>query len=466
MHTIKNYIAQHKERFLNELLDLIRIPSISADSAYKASVLKTADAVKSSLEKAGCDFVELCETPGYPIVYGEKIIDKTLPTVLVYGHYDVQPPDPLDLWDSPPFEPVIKKNPLHPEGAIYARGACDDKGQLFMHVKALEYMTATQQLPCNVKFMIEGEEEVGSKSLSWFVPRNKEKLANDVILISDTGMIANDVPSITTGLRGLSYVEVEVTGPNRDLHSGLYGGAVANPINILAKMIAALHDEDNHITIPGFYDKVEELSEEERQFMGKAPFSLNAYKKALNIEDVYGEKGYTTNERNSIRPTLDVNGIWGGYIGEGAKTVIPSKAYAKISMRLVPNQDWEEITQLFAKHFETIAPKGVKVLVKPHHGGKAYVTPIDSVGYRAASEAYKQTFGKTPIPQRSGGSIPIVALFEQELKSKTILMGFGLDSDAIHSPNEHFGVWNYLKGIETIPWFYNFFNELYTKEKQ
>ena len=460
MNSVKSYIQEHKDRFLNELIELIKIPSISADSRYKPDVLKTAEAVKKSLEQAGCDRVELCETPGNPIVYGEKIIDKNLPTVLVYGHYDVQPPDPLDLWDSPPFEPVIKTTELHPEGAIFARGACDDKGQMYMHVKAMEYMAANNQLPCNVKFMIEGEEEVGSKSLSWFVPRNKEKLANDVILISDTGMIANNVPSITTGLRGLSYVEVEVTGPNRDLHSGLYGGAVANPINVLTKMIASLHDENNHITIPGFYDKVIELSSEERAFMAKAPFSLEAYKKALNIEDVYGEKGYTTNERNSIRPTLDVNGIWGGYIGEGAKTVIASKAYAKISMRLVPDQDWEEITNLFTKHFEALAPKGVRVKVSPHHGGRAYVTPIDSIGYQAASKAYEQTFGKVPIPQRSGGSIPIVALFEQELKSKTILMGFGLDSDAIHSPNEHFGVWNYLKGIETIPWFYKYFTEL------
>ena len=460
MNSVKSYIQEHKDRFLNELIELIKIPSISADSRYKPDVLKTAEAVKKSLEQAGCDRVELCETPGNPIVYGEKIIDKNLPTVLVYGHYDVQPPDPLDLWDSPPFEPVIKTTEPHPEGAIFARGACDDKGQMYMHVKAMEYMAANNQLPCNVKFMIEGEEEVGSKSLSWFVPRNKEKLANDVILISDTGMIANDVPSITTGLRGLSYVEVEVTGPNRDLHSGLYGGAVANPINVLTKMIASLHDENNHITIPGFYDKVIELSSEERAFMAKAPFSLEAYKKALDIEDVYGEKGYTTNERNSIRPTLDVNGIWGGYIGEGAKTVIASKAYAKISMRLVPDQDWEEITNLFTKHFEALAPKGVRVKVSPHHGGRAYVTPIDSIGYQAASKAYEQTFGKVPIPQRSGGSIPIVALFEQELKSKTILMGFGLDSDAIHSPNEHFGVWNYLKGIETIPWFYKYFTEL------
>lgn len=457
METVKKYIEENKERFIDELIQLLKIPSISADSAYSQDVINTAEAVKNALEKAGCDTVEICDTPGYPIVYGEKIIDPALPTVLVYGHYDVQPADPIDLWHSDPFEPVIKTTEKHPQGAIFARGACDDKGQMYMHVKALEYMVKTGNLPCNVKFMIEGEEEVGSESLGWFVKRNHEKLKNDIILISDTGMIANDTPSITTGLRGISYVEVEVTGPNRDLHSGLYGGAVANPINILTKMIASLHDENKRVTIPGFYDKVEELSQEERNEMAKAPFSLENYKKALDIEDVYGEEGYSTNERNSIRPTLDVNGIWGGYIGEGAKTVIPSKAYAKISMRLVPNQNWEEITQLFKEHFESIAPAGVKVTVKPHHGGQGYVTPTNSVGYQAAAKAYKQSFGKDPIPVRSGGSIPIVALFEKELGSKSILMGFGLDSDAIHSPNEHFGVFNFLKGIETIPWFYHFF---------
>ena len=460
MKDVKSYIEKHKDRFLNELVELLKIPSISADSNYKNDVLATAEAVRERLQEAGCDKVEICETPGYPVVFGEKIIDSSLPTVLVYGHYDVQPPDPLDLWHSPPFEPIITATDKHPDGAIFARGACDDKGQMYMHVKAMEFMTQTNQLPCNVKFMIEGEEEIGSESLSWFVENNREKLANDVFLSSDTGMIANDVPSITTGLRGLSYVEVEVTGPNRDLHSGLYGGAVANPINILTQMIASLHDENNHITIPGFYDKVEELSSEERAEMAKAPFSLDLYKSALDIDEVYGEIGFTTNERNSIRPTLDVNGIWGGYTGEGAKTVIASKAYAKISMRLVPNQDWEEITELFKNHFEKIAPKSVKVVVKPHHGGQGYVTPIDSIGYQAASKAYQATFGQTPIPQRSGGSIPIVALFEKELQSKTILMGFGLDSDAIHSPNEHFGVWNYLKGIETIPYFYKYFSEL------
>ena len=461
MKNIKSYVQENKQRFLDELIELLKIPSISADSAYKQDTINTADAVAKSLKEAGCDVVEICETEGYPIIYAHKIIDKDLPTVLVYGHYDVQPPDPLNLWTSPPFEPVIKTTDLHPEGAIFARGACDDKGQMYMHVKALEFMTKNNALPCNVKFMIEGEEEVGSVNLGKFVKQNQDKLSNDVILISDTGMIAQDTPSITTGLRGLSYVEVEVTGPNRDLHSGLYGGAVANPINVLTKMIASLHDDNNHITIPGFYDNVEELSLDERAQMAKAPFSLDKYKAALDIDAVYGEEGYTTNERNSIRPTLDVNGIWGGYTGEGAKTVIASQAFAKISMRLVPNQDWENITELFKKHFESIAPKGVKVKVTPHHGGQGYVTPIDSVGYQAASKAYQETFGKTPIPQRSGGSIPIVSLFEQELKSKTILMGFGLDSDAIHSPNEHFGVWNYLKGIETIPYFYKYFTEMH-----
>ncbi len=463
MKLIENYISEHKERFISELIDLLKIPSVSADPAFTQDVLNTANAVKEALTNAGCDAVEICETDGYPIVYGEKIINSDLPTILVYGHYDVQPADPIPLWATPPFEPVIKKTEKHPEGAIYARGACDDKGQMYMHVKALEFMVKTNQLPCNVKFMIEGEEEIGSNNLAIFVEKHKAKLTNDIILISDTGMIANDIPSITTGLRGLSYLEVEVTGPNRDLHSGLYGGAVANPINILAKMIASLHDEDNRITIPNFYDKVEELSKEERTVMAEAPFSLENYKNALDIDAVYGERGYSTNERNAIRPTLDVNGIWGGYTGEGAKTVIASKASAKISMRLVPNQDWKEITALFKNHFERIAPKGVKVVVKPHHGGQGYVTPMNTLGYQAASKAYETTFGKKPIPQRSGGSIPIVALFEKILNSKTVLMGFGLDSDAIHSPNEHFGIWNYLKGIETIPYFYKYYTELSQK---
>ncbi len=450
----KNYIDANREKMLNELFELLRIPSISADPAYKGDVLKTADAVKKSLLDAGCDKAEICETQGYPVVYGEKIIDPKLPTVLVYGHYDVQPADPLDLWTNDPWDPVIKKTELHPEGAIYARGACDDKGQMFMHVKALEVMTQTGTLPCNVKYMIEGEEEVGSDSLEDFLRANREKFSADVILISDTGILSNENPSITVGLRGLSYVEVEVTGPNRDLHSGLYGGAVANPINILCQMIASMHDENNHITIPGFYKDVEELSAEERAEMAKAPFDLDDYKKALDLSDVHGEKGFSTMERNSIRPTLDVNGIWGGYTGEGAKTVIPSKAYAKISMRLVPHQDSDKITQLFADHFKKIAPDSVKVEVRPHHGGTPYVSPTDTDAYQAASEAMEETFGKKPVPVRTGGSIPIVAMFEEVLGLKSILFGFGLDSDAIHSPNEHFGVFNYFKGIETIPLFY------------
>ncbi|MCT4664041.1 MAG: dipeptidase [Flavobacteriales bacterium] len=459
MIMIKNYIEKNKDRFLQELVDLLKIPSISADSAYEKDVLLTADFVADSLKKAGADAVEICETPGYPVVYGEKMVDPSKPTVLVYGHYDVQPADPIELWDSPPFEPVIKKTELHPEGAIFARGACDDKGQFYMHVKALEYMLSEGELPCNVKFMIEGEEEIGSPSLAWFVKNHQEKLACDVILISDTGILSNDQPSITTGLRGLSYVEVEVVGPNRDLHSGLYGGAVANPINILSQMIGSLHDENGKITVKGFYDGVEAVSAEERAKMAQAPFDLEDYKGKLNIDEVHGEAGYSTLERASIRPTLDVNGIWGGYIGEGAKTVLPSKAEAKISMRLVPGQDPEKITQLFAEHFMTIAPDYVKVNVKPHHGGQPYVTPIDNKGYQAAEYAMKKTFGKEPIPLRSGGSIPIVALFEEELQAKSILMGFGLDTDAIHSPNEHYGIFNYLKGIETIPYFFEYFGK-------
>tara|TARA_B110000977_G_C11052803_1_gene482950 strand:+ start:726 stop:2111 length:1386 start_codon:yes stop_codon:yes gene_type:complete len=460
MEKIKAYIEQHKDRFLDELLDLLRVPSVSADPNYKQDVLRAAEIVKSRLVEAGVDKAEVCQTLGYPIVYAEKMIDPALPTILVYGHYDVQPADPIELWTSGPFEPVIKTTEAHPQGAIFARGACDDKGQMYMHVKAFELMMNTQTLPCNVKFMIEGEEEVGSKSLEDFVKENKEKLASDVILISDTGMLANDIPSITTGLRGLSYVEVEVTGPNRDLHSGLYGGAVANPINILAQMIASLQDEHNRITIPGFYDDAIEISKEERAEMAKAPFSLDAYKKALDLGDIHGEEGYLTMERNSIRPTLDVNGIWGGYTGEGAKTVIASKAYAKISMRLVPGQDPDKITKLFCDHFESIAPKSVKVKTMPHHGGMPYVSPTDDNGYKAASMAMLDTFGKKPVPVRSGGSIPIVALFEQELNVKSILLGFGLDSDAIHSPNEHFGVFNYFKGIETIARFYKHFADL------
>ena len=452
--------AFEKEQYLSELVEFLKIPSISADSAFSDKVHQAAQWVANALTKAGAEDVKIVPTKGYPIVYGEKIVDSNLPTVLVYGHYDVQPPDPLDLWDSPAFEPVIKTTNLHPEGAIFARGACDDKGQMYMHIKAFEWMMKNDQLSCNVKFMIEGEEEVGSDNLEDFVRENKTQLDCDVILISDTGMISNSQPSITTGLRGLSYMEVKVTGPNRDLHSGLYGGAVANPINILTKMIAQLQDDQNKITIPGFYDKVVEVSDHERKEMAKAPFDLKEYIASIDLADTHGEEGYSTSERQSIRPTLDVNGIWGGYTGEGAKTVIPSDAHAKISMRLVPNQDWEEISQLFEKHFRAIAPKSVKVEVVAHHGGEPYVTPIDNIGYQAAHKAYATSFGVKPFPQRGGGSIPIVPLFEKVLGVKSVLMGFGLDSDAIHSPNEHFGLFNFYKGIETIPLFYHHYAKL------
>lgn len=458
--SVNQIIQENKDRFLNELLDLLRIPSVSADPKFKEDVFKAAEFVKESLEKAGADVVEICETPGYPIVYGEKIIDPNLPTVLVYGHYDVQPADPYELWDSPPFEPVIKKTANHPEGAIFARGSADDKGQFYMHVKAFEAMMAAGDLPCNVKFMIEGEEEVGSDNLEGFVLANKEKLKSDVILISDTHMISMQDPSITVGLRGLTYMEVEVTGPNRDLHSGTYGGAVANPINVLAKMIGSLKDENEHITIPGFYDKVQELTAEQRSRLNEAPFELEEYKAKLEVDEVHGEKGYTTIERVGIRPTLDVNGIWGGYIGEGAKTVLPSKAYAKISMRLVPDQDWKEIAKLFEDHFRSLAPKSVKVKVKSHHGGSPAVVSDTSIGYKAAEAAMEETFGKRPIPTREGGSIPIVALFQKELGSDPILFGFGLDTDALHSPNEHYGVQNYFIGIETIAAFFRHFRQM------
>lgn len=457
LNQIQTYVNSNKERFLNELLDLLKIPSISAKPEHKPDMFTTAEAVKQRLIEAGADKVEICQTKGYPVVYGEKIIDSSKPTVVVYGHYDVQPADPLDLWDSPPFEPVIKKTDIHPEGAIFARGACDDKGQMYMHVKAFETMMKTNTLPCNVKFMIEGEEEVGSSNLGPWIIENKEKLKGDIILISDTSIIANDIPSIDSGLRGLAYMEVEVVGPNRDLHSGVYGGAVANPINILCKLIASCHDENNHITVPGFYDKVQELRDAERTEMAKAPFDLNDFKKDLNIDEERGEKGYSTNERTGIRPTLDVNGIWGGYTGDGAKTVLPSKAFAKISMRLVPNQSSKEISDLFIKHFESIAPKSVKVKVTAHHGGEPVVVPTDSKGFLAASKAMQETYGKKPVPTRSGGSIPIVALFKKELGMDSILFGFGLDSDGLHSPNEHYGLFNYYRGIETIPLFYKYF---------
>jgi acetylornithine deacetylase/succinyl-diaminopimelate desuccinylase-like protein len=461
---ITNYLDLNKERFLNELIDLLKIPSISADSKHKNDMIKTAEAVKHRLIEAGADLVEISPTTGYPVVYGEKIIDASKPTILVYGHYDVQPADPINLWDSPPFEPVIKKTDIHPEGAIFARGACDDKGQMYMHIKAFEIMMKTNTLPCNVKFMIEGEEEVGSPNLGPWIIANKNRLIGDVILISDTSIIANDTPSIDTGLRGLSYMEVEVVGPNRDLHSGVYGGAVANPINILCKMIASCHDENNHITIPGFYDDVNELSDLERSEMAKAPFNLEDFKKDLIIEKEHGEKGYSTIERTGIRPTLDVNGIWGGYIGEGAKTVLPSKAFAKISMRLVPNQGSQKISELFQKYFESIAPASVKVKVKAHHGGEPVFVGTESIGYQSASLAMQETYGKKPLPTRGGGSIPIVALFKKELGLDSILFGFGLDSDGLHSPNEHYGLFNYYKGIETIPLFYKYFTALSTKK--
>ncbi|MGI4883830.1 MAG: dipeptidase [Janthinobacterium lividum] len=445
-----SYLADNQQRFLDELLDWLRIPSVSADPKFHGDVLRAADFLKARLEEAGVQNVALCETAGNPIVYGDYLIDPALPTVLVYGHYDVQPADPYELWQSPPFEPVIK------DGKIYARGACDDKGQAYMHVKAFEMMMRDGQggVPCNIKFMMEGEEEIGSNNLALFVQANKAKLQADVILLSDTGILANDVPSIEVGLRGLSYHEVEVTGPNRDLHSGLYGGAVQNPINALCAMIASLHDENGHITIPGFYDNVEELTPAARAELAKAPFSAADFEASIGLPVAYGEAGYSTPERTSIRPTLDVNGIWGGYTGEGAKTVIASKAFAKISMRLVPNQTSDEITALFQQHFTRIAPAGVTVQVRPHHGGEPVVTPTDSAAYRAAAAAMETTFGRAPVPTRGGGSIPIVAMFKSELGIDSVLLGFGLDSDAIHSPNEHFGVFNFLKGIETIPYFY------------
>lgn len=449
---VKAYIETNKDRFLDELFHLLRIPSVSADSKLKDEVRNAANYLKQKLIDAGVDLANIHETEGHPIIYAEKIISPELPTVLVYGHYDVQPADPYELWDSPPFEPVIKN------GKIYARGACDDKGQLYMHLKAFEAMMKTDKMACNIKFMLEGEEEVGSDNLAIFVEANQELLKADVILISDTSLISMETPSITAGLRGLSYLEVEITGPNRDLHSGVYGGAVANPINELCKMISSLTDQNNRITIPGFYDQVVSLSEQERAEMARAPFDLEAYKEELEIDQIVGEEGFTTLERTGIRPSLDVNGIWGGYTGEGAKTVLPSKAYAKISMRLVPNQKSDQISELFEKHFKSIAPAGVKVNVKHHHGGEPAVTPTDSMAFKAASKAFEETWGKTPIPTRDGGSIPIVALFEEVLGLNTILFGFGLDSDAIHSPNESYGVENYLKGIETIVSFYQHFS--------
>lgn len=450
----KKFIEENRQRFLEELFELLRIPSVSTDSEFKGDVLKAAEFLKQKFDEAGADKVEVCKTAGHPIVYAEKITDEKLPTVLVYGHYDVQPADPYDLWDSPPFEPVIK------DEKIYARGSADDKGQMYMHVKAFEAMMQAGQLPCNIKFLIEGEEEAGSDNLEIYVKEHREKLAADIVLISDTSILSTDTPSITVGLKGMSYLQVEVTGPNRDLHSGVYGGAVANPINVLCKMIASLQDENNRITLPGFYDKVVEVSDAERAELNKVPFNLEKYKQDLDIADVQGEKGYSTIERTGIRPTLDVNGIWGGYIKEGAKTVLPSKAHAKISMRLVPDQDHKEIAKLFADHFQAIAPKSVKVKVKSHHGAAPAVIPTDSVAYQAASNAFEEAWGKKPVPTRDGGSIPIVSLFEKELGLNSVLLGFGLDSDAIHSPNESYGIFNYLKGIETIILFHQQFAKL------
>lgn len=454
MQAWKDYQQRYKDRFLDELLELIRIPSVSARSEHKQDMIKCAEMVKQRLQEAGADKVEISQTPGHPVIYAEKIIDTSKPTVLVYGHYDVQPPDPLELWNSGPFDPVIK------DGKIYARGACDDKGQFYMHVKALEMMTKTNSLPVNIKFLIEGEEEIGSKHLEDFVATHKDLLKADVVLISDTAMLSMQDPSIDVGVRGLTYIEVEVTGPNRDLHSGVYGGAVANPITILAKMIASLHDENNHVTIPGFYDDVVEATAEERAQMAKAPYDENEYKNDLGVKALWGEKGFTTNERTGIRPTLEVNGIWGGYTGEGAKTVLPSKAHAKISCRLVPDQKNEKITKLVTDHLHKIAPEYVTLKAEEHHGGDPYVTPVNSIEYQAAAKAIEATFGKPPIPVRGGGSIPITALFESELKCKTVFLGFGLDSDNLHSPNEKFDLFNFYKGIETIPYFHQYYAEM------
>lgn len=453
MEAWKNYLNTHKERFLEELVELLKVPSISADSNHKGDMRACAEIVKQRLEASGADKAMILETAGHPSVYAEKIVDPSNPTVLVYGHYDVQPPDPLELWNSAPFEPLIK------DGKIYARGSADDKGQFYMHVKALEILTQTNTLPLNIKFLIEGEEEVGSPNLAKLVHEKKELLACDVILISDSAMISLETPSIDTGMRGLAYIQVEVTGPNRDLHSGVYGGAVANPLTILSKMIASCHDENNHITIPGFYDDVLEATPEERALLSQAPYDEEEYKKDLGINATWGEKGYTSIERTGIRPTLEVNGMWGGYTGEGSKTVLPSKAYAKISARLVPNQSSEKITEILLNYFRQIAPPGVTVKAENHHGGEPYLTPLDSKGYQAAAKAIETTFGKKPIPVRGGGSIPICSLLEKELGCKIVFMGFGLDNDNLHSPNEKYDLANFYKGIETIPYFHQYFAE-------
>ncbi|GAB4300710.1 MAG: dipeptidase [Marinilabiliales bacterium] len=454
MDLFKDYIEKNKDRFLNELFDLIRIPSISSLSEHKDDMQKCAELWKQIILDAGADKADVYQTDGNPVVYGEKIIDPSAPTVLVYAHYDVMPVDPVNLWNSNPFEPEIR------DGKIWARGADDDKGQGFMHAKAFETLVKTNQLSCNVKFMIEGEEEIGSPNLGKWCEQNKEMLKADIILVSDTGMLAEDIPTITTGLRGLAYWQVEVTGPNRDLHSGLFGGAVANPINVLAKMIAQMTDDEGRITIPGFYDDVLEVSDEERKLMAKAPFDEEEYKKAINLNALWGEKGFTTMERTGIRPSFDCCGIWGGYTGEGAKTVLPSKAYAKISSRLVPNQDHKKIAELFKNHFESIAPDYVKVKVDILHGGQGYVCPIDIPAYKAAEKALMDIYGKQAVPVRSGGSIPIISTFEEILGLKSVLMGFGLESDAIHSPNENYPLKQFYNGIEAITHFYKYFAEI------
>ena len=454
MNAWKEYQEKNKDRFLNEMLDLLKVPSISAKSEHKPDMQKTAELVKQRLLEAGADKAEVMSTEGHPVVFAEKIIDPSKPTVLVYGHYDVQPADPLELWKSPPFEPVIK------DGKVYARGSADDKGQFFMHVKAMETLVKTNSMSTNMKFLIEGEEEVGSPNLAKFVKDNKNLLKADVILISDSAMISLENPSLDIGVRGLAYIQVEITGPNRDLHSGTYGGAVANPITILAKMIASAHDENNHITIPGFYDDVVEAKPEERKMMNQAPYNENEYKQDLGVKDLWGEKGFTTIERTGIRPTLELNGIWGGYQGEGSKTVLPSKASAKISARLVPNQSSTKITKLLLDYFRKIAPPSVTINAFELHGGEPYMTPIDSSAYQAAAKAIEATFGKKPIPVRGGGSIPICSILEKELGIKIVFMGFGLDSDNLHSPNEKFELKNFYKGIETIPYFHKYFAEL------
>jgi acetylornithine deacetylase/succinyl-diaminopimelate desuccinylase-like protein len=463
MENIKKIIDTNKQRYIDELVDWLKIPSVSADKNYKDAVLQAANYLAEQFKKINLDQVALLPTKGYPVVYAEKIIDMQLPTILIYGHYDVQPADPYELWNAPPFEPIIKNTTLHPDGAIFARGACDDKGQVYMHVKALEIMLSEQNLPCNVKVIIEGEEEIGSSNLEEFLITYKEKLKADVILVSDTGIINNQTPSICNGLRGLCYMEVEIIGPNRDLHSGIYGGGVDNPLNVLCHLISNLKDRDGRILVEHFYDDVVELSVDEKKQINAVPLDKKEFEESIGLKASFGEKDYTLQEQLSIRPTLDVNGIWGGYLGEGAKTVLPSKAQAKISMRLVPNQSPKKIATLFQQYFEKISPDSVHVKVTEHHGGEPYVTPIDSIAFKAAEKAMETTFGKKPIAVRNGASIPIVALFEQILGLKTVLMGFGLDSDAIHSPNEHFGLFNYFKGIETIPYFYQYYTELYKK---